>query len=124
MDEASVPLSTLRVLGQLLVIAFEVAREKAVDVYARVKPLVEPPDDLRMTSRLGALYSGLIVLDRGEVIAGFVVQTGQTIPNPAVIGLSSSPYPPRPLHTEQRSEKLRGWAEDVRDDEESRWRRD
>jgi hypothetical protein len=127
MDGTNIPGSTLRVLASLLVVAFDVAREKAVDVIARVKPLVEPPDDLRVTSRVGALYSGIVVLDRSEVIAGIVVQTGQTLPSAALI----TPPPTFGSRTSssaeaRTSQQLPSWADDPRthyDDEESPWRR-
>lgn len=135
MDSPNVPESTLRVLASLLVLLFDYAREHAATTVERLKPLVEPPDDLRVVSKVGALYSGMIVLDRGEVIAGVVVQTGQGIPSPAAL---VTPPPRAPVYERPRSPfsgitdhfarsdgRLPGWADDPRTDpeEDEPWRR-
>ena len=133
MDAPDVPRSTLRVLASLLVLVFDVARDRAATAVERIKPLVEPPADLRIVSRTGARYSGVVVLDRGDIIAGIVVQTGQGLPDPA--GLVTPP--PRPVYERPRSPfsgiteeyarsegRLPGWADDPRiDDEDAPWRR-
>jgi hypothetical protein len=120
METPDVPRSTLRVLASLLVLAFEVARDHAATAVERIRPLVEPPDDLRVSSRIGALYSGLVVLDRGDIIAGIVVQTGQGIPQPAGL-ITPSPTPTTTALAVQRHHRpvrgvakvgCRGWAED------------
>jgi hypothetical protein len=128
MKESNVSGGALRVLASFLVLAFDVARDKAADVVARIKPLVEPPDDLRVTSRLGAQYSGIIVLDRSEVIGGIVVQTGQALASPPLITPPpSTTFGSRPSYAEPRSsERLPSWAEDPRDNEDEEpplWRR-
>ena len=133
MDIPDVPRSTLRVLASLLVLAFDVARDRAAVVVERIKPLVEPPDDLRVTSRIGALYSGIVLLDRGEIIAGVIVQTGQGIPSPASFvtppPARSSPFSgitDRYAHAHSRDDgRLPGWADDPRPDaeEDEPWRR-
>ncbi len=134
MDTPDVPRSTLRVLASLLVLLFDFAREHASVAIERIKPLVEPPDDLRVASRSGALYSGLVVLDRGEIIAGVVVQTGQGIPSPSLVTPppTRSPFEPArsPFHgiTDRyaaRDGRLPGWADDPRPDteEDEPWRR-
>ena len=132
MDTPDVPRSTLRVLASLLVLAFDVARDRASVAVERIKPLVEPPEDLRVSSRLGTLYSGVVLLDKGEVIAGIVVATGQGVPIPA--GLVTPA--PRAVHERPRSPfsgitddfarrdgRLPGWADDPRDEEDEPWRR-
>ena len=132
MDTPDLPRSTLRVLASLLVLAFDVARDRAAVVVERIKPLVEPPDDLRVTSRIGALYSGVVLLDRGEIIAGVIVQTGQGIPSPAAFVTpppTRSPFSgitDRYAHSQPRDEsRLPGWADDPRPDidEDPPWRR-
>lgn len=129
MDGPDIPKSTLRVLASLLLLVFDLARDRATTAVIHLRPLVEPPDDLRVGSRIGALYSGVLVLDRGEVIVGLVVQTGQGIPQPGPI-ITPPPAPVRPPFTgitdRYSSEgRLRGWAEDPRDavEEDSPWRR-
>ena len=129
MDAPDVPKSTLRVLASLLVLVFDVARDRAASVVERIKPLVEPPADLRVSSRLGALYSGVLLLDRGEIIAGVIVQTGQGIPQPSAL-ITPPPSPTRSpfagiTDRYSRTEgRLPGWADDPRiDEEDSPWRR-
>lgn len=128
METPDVPRSTLRVLASLLVLVFDVARDRAASAVERIKPLVEPPDDLRVSSRIGALYSGLVVLDRGEIIAGIVVQTGQGIPQPSAL-ITPPPSPARSPFagiTDRYSRgegRLPGWADDPRVDEDEPWRR-
>lgn len=129
MDGPDIPASTMRVLASLLLLVFDLARDRAATAVIRMRPLVEPPDDLRVGSRVGALYSGVIVLDRGEVIVGLVVQTGQGVPQPGPIitpppSTNRSPF--SGITDRYTSEgRLRGWAEDPRDpvDEDSPWRR-
>ncbi len=129
MKDPDVPQSTLRALASLLVLLFDLARERAADVIEKVVPLVEPPRDLVVSSRLGTMYSGIIVLDRGEVIAGIVVATGQTVPQPSAL-VTPPPSPARSPFagiTDRYSRgegRLPGWADDPRiDEEESPWRR-
>lgn len=130
METPDIPRSTLRVLASLLVLAFEVARDHAATAVERIRPLVEPPDDLRVSSRIGAIYSGLVILDRGDIIAGIVVQTGQGIPQTAgLITPSPAPTPRSPFtgitdRYASREGRLPGWAEDPRDSiEDEPWRR-
>lgn len=129
METPNVPKSTLRVLASLLVLLFDVARDRAATAVEHIKPLVEPPDDLRVSSRIGALYTGLIVLDRGEIIAGIVVQTAQGVPQPSAL-ITPPPTPTRSPYTGITDRysggdgRLRGWAEDPRDSmEDEPWRR-
>ena len=62
-------------LVALLVLAAEKAWHITRRVAQRVEPLVTPPPELRVTAR-GTLYSGVVVIDRNEVIFGVVVATG------------------------------------------------
>ena len=127
MDAPDVPKSTLRVLASLLVLIFDIARNRAASAVERIKPLVEPPADLRVSSRLGALYSGVLLLDRGEIIAGVIVQTGQGIPQPSALVTPPPARSPFAGITDRYSRgegRLPGWADDPRiDEEESPWRR-
>lgn len=125
MNDNSLPRETLRVMGIMLVIAFDFALEKGRDAIEKFKPLLEPPEDIRVTSTTGCLYSGLVIVDRGEVLAGVVVATGFD-PVRAVAGRAPTPSPPQPLPVRvepSRSAHLPGWADDTNYDEDGRWRR-
>jgi hypothetical protein len=132
-DDNNIAPSTLRVLASLIVLALDVAREKAADIVERLRPLVEPPEDLRVHSIVGTLYSGIIIVERGDVVAGIVVMTGQRTGAPSLV----TP-PPRPAYDRPRSPfsgitddyarrdgRLPGWADDPRADheEDEPWRR-
>lgn len=127
MNDSSLPRETLRMLGIMLVVAFDFALETGREAIEKFKPLVEPPEDIRVTSTTGCLYSGLVVVDRGEVIAGIVVATGFD-PVRAIAGRPTPPPPAVPTHFERasdRSGRLPGWADDTSRyaDEEPPWRR-
>ncbi|MFO0686915.1 MAG: hypothetical protein U0234_32930 [Sandaracinus sp.] len=62
-------------LAALLVLAAEKAWGVTRRIARRVEPLVTPPPELRVTAR-GTLYSGVIVIDRNEIIFGIVVANG------------------------------------------------
>lgn len=62
-------------LAALLVLVFEKAWHLSRHAARRIEPLVTPPPELRVTAR-GTLYSGVIILDRNEVIFGVVVASG------------------------------------------------
>jgi hypothetical protein len=124
-------------LAALLVIAAEKAWGITARIARRVEPLVTPPSDLRVTAR-GALYSGVIVIDRNEIIFGVVVATGYepsgAVSPPLVTpSTSSSSTALERLRREQaegrdlfgeRHGRLPGWAE-TSDDEYGggSWRR-
>ena len=93
----------------------------------RIKPLVTPPRGLRVDAG-GPLYSGVLVIDRNDVIFGVVVQTGYdpTSSGPAGSFGRPAPAPPSPStaldrlrqqHTEarelfgDRQGMLPSWAE-------------
>jgi hypothetical protein len=114
MHDNTLPPSTLRTMGVVFVLIFDLALRKGREVVDKVKPLVEPPDELRISSRTGTLYTGILVLDRNEVQAGIVVATGfdplaaqaARVPSPP-IGRAPEPGPRRDVGT-----ALRHWSED------------
>lgn len=114
MIEATLPGHTLRTLGALMIVIFDVALAKASRAVELVKPLVLPPRDLEVSTRSGALYSGVLLLDRGEVLGGLVVQTGQGLPGPALLA------PPAPASSQAR---LAHWSQDSTDYGDGSWRR-
>lgn len=131
MDE-ELPSETLRTLTTVLVAIFDIAREGVSEVVERLRPLVDPPDNLRIVSPIGAHYTGLLIVERNAVVAGIVIEVGRVTPAPAA---SREPIITPPSHYddrgrfEQRDERegrLPGWADDPRDlfpDEDPPWRR-
>jgi hypothetical protein len=114
MNDNTLPTSTLRTMGVVIVLLFDLALRKGREVVEKVKPLVEPPDEIRISSRSGTLYTGVLVLDRNEVQAGIVVATGfdplgasqARAPTPT-IGRAADPTPRR-----DTGAGLRHWSED------------
>lgn len=123
------PRSTIRELAIILVATFDLALERGRRIAARIRPLVEPPDDLRITTRNGALYSGVLLLERGEITAGFVIQTGQSTPSapfsPPSAFISPTRHTPTDALARRDEGRLPHWAEDrsLYDDGEPPWRR-
>ena len=130
--------SAARSLAALAVICFEKAWGLSRTAFRRVRPLVAPPSSLRVTAA-GALYSGVLIIDRNDVIAGIVVQTGydptSTPPSTAVrVSASSSSsstaldrmreqqMDPRELFGDPRT-RLPSWAETDDDYGGGAWRR-
>lgn len=127
-------------LAALLVLAAEKAWHISRRVARRVEPLVTPPPELRVTTR-GTLYSGVIVIDRNEIIFGVVVASGYEPSGAAAPPLmtsststSSAGTALERLRREQvdphelfgdRQAKLPSWAETGDEDEYggSSWRR-
>lgn len=135
MDD-QLPHATLRTLSLVLVAVFDIARDGLADVVQRLRPLVEPPDDMRVASTVGAIYTGVLVIERNSVIAGVVVEVGRigaparpAIVTPPPASTPTSHYESRLSRFEQRDERegrLPGWADDPRDrfrDEDESWRR-
>ncbi len=112
------------------------------DAVDRLRPFVEPPEDLHITSSRGVIYSGIVIIEHNDVIAGVVIEVGRstptTSPTPAAARAPiitpprfepRSSFQDRPLI--ERSGRLPGWAEDSRevysenddDEEEPLWRR-
>jgi hypothetical protein len=124
-----IPNATLRTMGALLIAIYDIAREGVTEVVERLRPLVEPPENLRVTSPVGAFYTGLLVVERNVVIAGIVIEVGR------VVSAAREPViTPPPRYDErgrferhdEREGRLPGWAEDPRDifpDEDPPWRR-
>jgi hypothetical protein len=123
------PRSTVRELAIILVATFDLAIERGRRFAARIRPLVEPPEDLRITTHNGALYSGVLLLERGDVIAGLVIQTGQTTPSapfaPPSVFSSPSRHTPTDALARRDEGRLPHWSEDrsLYDDGEPPWRR-
>ncbi|MGE0790086.1 MAG: hypothetical protein AB7S26_30715 [Sandaracinaceae bacterium] len=125
-------------LAALLVFAFEKAWHLSRRAARRIEPLVTPPPELRVTAR-GTLYSGVIILDRNEVIFGVVVATGYDpsggaappFTSPSLSSTTSTAL--ERLRREQaeannlfgdRRGRLPGWAETGDDDDGGgTWRR-
>jgi hypothetical protein len=131
MNDNSLPRETLRTLGVLLVLAFDFALERGRHAIERLAPMVEPPEDLRVSSTTGCLYSGIVVLDRGEVLAGIVVATGfdpiRAATARAAAVASGTPFPRHeaPLVRRDPTTGLPHWSEDrsLYDDGDPPWRR-
>lgn len=129
MNDNSLPSETLRTLGVMLVLAFDFALEKSRDAIERIKPIVEPPDDLRIISNTGCLYSGVIFVDRGEVLAGVVVATGfdpLRAASARASTIAAQPVSHAGAPLVRRETGLPSWAEDPTNyDDEPRppWRR-
>jgi hypothetical protein len=128
--DSHLPRETLRTIAVLLVVAFDFALQKGREAVERIGPLVTPPDDLRIVSSNGSLYSGVIFLDRGEVLAGVVVATGYDPLRSAAARTASSafsmPHHDSPSIHRAASGTLPNWADDSTDygeDPRSPWRR-
>jgi hypothetical protein len=76
----SLPPKTVRELGALLVYFAELAWHGTKRVFATVAPFVQPPEDMEVRCRDGAQYSGVLLIERNDIEAGAVVQTGQEVP--------------------------------------------
>ena len=103
--------TTLRDLAVVVVLVADVAWEGAKDALARLRPYVEPPADLQVRSSEGALYTGILLVDRNDVLAGIVIRTGNE-PPPS----TGSRYTP-PLTSSSRFDtppsRSAGWRSDT-----------
>ena len=123
MDQDPLPLNTLRDLATLLVVVAEVAWEGTRRTLRRVRPYIEPPPDLEVRSSRGAEYSGVLLIDGNDIVAGVVARTGQNEPSspPAMHRTIRDPLgvivPTEENHS-RGDGYLRGWAEDARTEEE------
>lgn len=131
-----IPTTTLRTFGLLLVVAFEAARDGVRTAAGRIQPYLRSPADLRVHSTLGHHYSGVVLIDDNEVLAGIVARTGRsaaqhrtTTHSPPT---SRSPSARRlfgdhtsaaelPDFEEDDDGKLPSWASDPRDGGGHRW---
>lgn len=128
MIQTNRPQESVRALVELIVVVFETAWSTARDVVEQVRPLVEPPHGMRVVGSRGAQYSGLLVVDRGDVIGGIVVQTGHDamaaaaeLTRPRQV----TPYDDHVSRGHHDGTRLPGWAEDPRSqyDDGSPWHR-
>lgn len=126
------PKETIRAMGAVLVAIFYIALDGTRDVLEQLQPLVEPPEDLRVTGSMGVVYNGVVVIERNAVIAGIVIEVGRTTTSsPAREPLITPPsrYDDRGRfeRRDEREGRLPGWGEDPRStdmfDEDGRWRR-
>ncbi len=129
MNQVHRPQESVRALVELLVVVFETAWSTAREVVEQVRPLVEPPRGLRVTGTNGAQYSGLLVVDRGDVIGGVVVQTGHDAVAAAgelTRHRHAAPFDDHVMRNRHDPTRLPGWADDPRslyDDDGAPWRR-
>ncbi|MBX3275281.1 MAG: hypothetical protein KF729_33755 [Sandaracinaceae bacterium] len=130
------PLHTLRDLGLVLVFVADTALDGARRALRRLHPYVAPPPDLQIQSTTGALYTGVLLIDDNDVLAGLVMRVGYEPPPPAAphrlerpstFGASpwrsSSPLARRfDDEDEEDDSRLPSWADDPRSEREP-WRR-
>ena len=127
--------TTIRDLALIVVLLADAAWDGAKEALERLRPYVDPPPDMSIRSSLGAVYTGVILVDKNEVIAGIVIRVGQqaapaTPPpryeRPSSMGSSpwrsSSPLADRLGDEEDDDGKLPSWADGSRDRSEP-WRR-
>ena len=131
MDD-ELPKQTVRDISIVLVALFEIAIDRARRALDQLRPFVEPPEDLRIVGANGVVFSGVVVIERGVVVAGIIVEVGRV--------MTAAPAPREPLVTppprfetrgrferDDRDARLPGWGEDPRAadmfDEDRRWRR-
>lgn len=124
------PTETLRALSAVLIAIFDIARDGLNEVVERLRPLVEPPEDMRVTGTSGVIYTGIVIIERGFVVAGIVIEVGRSASSPPAAPRGPVITPPPSFDQrgrfDEREGRLPGWAEDPRDDlygEDGRWRR-
>lgn len=76
MTQASLDAATARALGEVLALAFDIARARAWTVMKRLRTLLVPPPGLALVAPEGALYSGILLVESGKVVAGMIVIAG------------------------------------------------
>lgn len=135
------PMPTLRDLAVVVVLVADAAWDGVKETLSRLRPFVEPPPDLEVRSSEGGLYTGIVLIDRNEVLAGLVIQTGRRAPPSPPARFSSPTLGPSRFTSsprssgwrsetlgsrfaddddEERDGMLPGWSEDSRDEP---WRR-
>lgn len=120
--------STIRDLALVAVLIADVAWDGAKDAFARLRPYIEPPPDLRVHSTAGGIYTGILLVDKNEILAGVVIRTGHaqrstpTHERPSGLDTSSWRSPLVDRFEDEGDAKLPGWGEDPRD-RSDRWRR-
>lgn len=131
----NLPTKTIRDLALVVVLIADAAWDGVKEALERLRPYIDPSPDMSVRSSVGALYTGVILIDKNEVIAGIVIRVGQqaapATPPPRYErppSLSSSPWrSSSPLadrlgDEEDDDGKLPSWADDARDRSEP-WRR-
>lgn len=130
-----IPTTTLRTVGLLLVVAFEAASDGLRNAVGRIQPYLRAPADLHVHSTQGHHYSGVVLIDDNEVLAGIVARTGRSAGHRTT---THSPSTSRSRsarrlfgdHTsapeyddieEDDEGKLASWASDPRDGGGHRW---
>ena len=123
MNDYSLPARTLRDLGILLVVVAETAWKGAKTIVRRLSPFMAPPSDLMVHSTKGAEYTGVLLIDDNDIVAGAVVCTGHEPPSRGLItpAPETAPRPPPDDSLSRRDGYLRGWSEDPRDEEGDVW---
>lgn len=136
----NLPTSTLLDLAIVVIAIADTAWEGTKKALVRLRPYVEPPVDIEVRSTIGAIYTGVLLIDRNEIIAGIIVRAGHRPPptdssdryrspslsSPWSSSTSRSPLvtpPSRSRFDDDDDCKLPSWAEDTRDREEDPWRR-
>jgi hypothetical protein len=136
-EENELPKATLRDMGVLVIAVFDIARDAAGRVVERLRPFLRPPDDLRVHSGVGAVYSGVLIVERNVIVAAFAVEVGRVSREPMVTPpphrderrfehyeRPRSPFSGITDHFGRNDGRLPGWADDPRDqrDEDEPWR--
>ena len=109
------------VLSELARRAWKSIKEIASKLYE----LVQPPDDLRVSSTQGYEYNGILVVDHNEIEGGAVARVGYDASRASGPYGTGSLVTPVPRYQEpDRSPLLRSWAEDPRSEgeEDESWR--
>lgn len=130
---STLPTTTLRDLAAVAIVVTELAWSGTKRAFSWLKPLVEPPSDLRVTSIRGDEYTGFVVIESNVVRAGVVVRVTKGSAfggssEPASGGGSAPPSwrrdphlssAPRSPYGDEDDCRLPGWADDSR--EEDAW---
>lgn len=127
MYPADLPPDTIRTLGAAVSFLCNLALSLTQRTAERLWPLVEPPSGLRVVGPSGTLYTGILIIEGGAVVAGVVVEGGHSAPRREEPQYRPPIVTPAPRY-DGRSAHLPGWAEDPRDlleddEEHDRWRR-
>ena len=89
------PSSTLRDLALVGTLMASTALDHAKAWLGTLLPHMAPPDDLTLTSTRGSSYSGVVLIERSEIIAGLVIRVEHdTIGRSSALPRSSSALAP------------------------------
>jgi hypothetical protein len=122
------PQDIVRTLGAAVLFLYDLACVITQRTVQRLRPLVEPPVGLRVVGPSGVTYAGtgVVILEGGYVVAGFVIEAGHAAPRREDPPYRAPIVTPPPRYEDRRSAHLPSWADDPRellDEEEERWRR-